>query len=190
MFHIAERHPGLRPQDANARARAMNWMFAALSTVGPPILELQNAKLLEGDKPWSAEGLPPVLDRIRDRLKPLSVRLADADWLDGAFSAADLLMVSVSFLAETIGHPERISEPGCLCGLRRRAPRLPASVRGAARREQAREQLTPRSRPGIAYPSRPCAGAGSEKSRAPATAFVSTQGSLTRSQGAHPARRK
>jgi glutathione S-transferase len=95
VFHIAERHAGLLPDDANARARAITWMFAALNTVEPPILELVTAKILEGDKPWSAQRLPLVMDRIRDRLKQLSACLGDADWLDGAFSAGDLMMVSV-----------------------------------------------------------------------------------------------
>ena len=95
MLHIAERHVGLLPGDANARARAITWMFAALNTVEPPILELANAKLLEADKPWSKERLPLVEDRVRGRLKPLSARLGDADWLDGAFSAGDLMMGSV-----------------------------------------------------------------------------------------------
>ena len=70
-------------------------MFAALNTVEPPILDLATARLLEGDKPWAAERLPLVEDRIRDRLAQLSARLGDADWLDGAFSAGDLMMVSV-----------------------------------------------------------------------------------------------
>ena len=95
IFHIAESHACLRPDDANARARAITWMFAALSTVEPPILELANAKLLEGDKPWAKERLPLVVDRIRGRLKQLSARLGSADWLDGAFSAGDLMMVHV-----------------------------------------------------------------------------------------------
>lgn len=95
VFHIADRYPGLLPSDANARARAITWMFAALSTIEPPILELQNAKFGEGDKPWTAERIPLVRDRIRERLAQLSARLGNADWLDGAFSAGDLLMVSV-----------------------------------------------------------------------------------------------
>lgn len=95
VFHIAETHKGLLPIDANARARAITWMFAAINTVEPPILELQNAKILEGDKSWSAERLPVVRDRIRGPLKFLAARLAGADWLDGAFSAGDLMMVSV-----------------------------------------------------------------------------------------------
>jgi glutathione S-transferase len=95
VLHLAERHPGLLPKHANARARAITWMFAALNTVEPPILEFVNAKLLEGDKPWSKERLPLVEERIRGPLKQLSARLGDADWLDGAFSAGDLMMVSV-----------------------------------------------------------------------------------------------
>jgi len=95
VFHIAERHPGLFPADANARARAITWMFAALNTVEPPILELVTVKLVEGDKPWKAERLPLVEDRVRARLTQLAARLGEADWLDGAFSAGDLLMVSV-----------------------------------------------------------------------------------------------
>ena len=95
LFHIAQRHPGLLPDDANARARAITWMFAALSTVEPPILELANARLIERDKPWNKERLPMVIDRVRDRLKQLSARLGNADWLDGAFSAGDLMMVHV-----------------------------------------------------------------------------------------------
>jgi glutathione S-transferase len=95
VLHIAERRAGLLPEDANARARAIAWMFAALNTVEPPILELANARLLESDKPWSRERLPLVEDRVRYRLHQLSDRLGDADWLDGAFSAGDLMMVSV-----------------------------------------------------------------------------------------------
>jgi glutathione S-transferase len=95
VFHIGERHAGLLPEDANARARAIAWMFAALNTVEPPILELATARLLESDKPWHGERLPLVEARVRDRLDQLSAHLGNADWLDGAFSAGDLMMVSV-----------------------------------------------------------------------------------------------
>jgi glutathione S-transferase len=95
IFHIAERHAGLLPDDADARARAIAWMFAALNTVEPPILDLTIAKLVEGKEAWAEQRLPLVMDRIRDRLGQLSARLGDADWLDGAFSAGDLMMVEV-----------------------------------------------------------------------------------------------
>src|SRR5712672_267389 len=95
IFHIAEHQEGLLPDDANARARAITWMFAAISTIEPPILELGTARLLEGDKSWSAQRMPLVEDRVRNRLGQLSSCLGDADWLDGAFSAGDLMMVSV-----------------------------------------------------------------------------------------------
>ena len=95
VFHIAERHAGLLPDDANARARAITWIFAALNTVEPPILERETARLLEGDKTWYEERMPLVEDRVHDRLDQLSGRLGVADWLDCAFSAGDLMMVSV-----------------------------------------------------------------------------------------------
>jgi glutathione S-transferase len=70
-------------------------MFAAVNTVEPPILDLGTARILEGDKPWTKERLPLVMDRVRDRLRQLSAHLGGADWLDGAFGAGDLMMVSV-----------------------------------------------------------------------------------------------
>jgi glutathione S-transferase len=95
VLHIAERHPGLLPGDANARARAVAWMFAALGTVEQPIVERSMATLVERDKAWHVERLPILDDRVRVRLRELSAHLGDADWLDGAFSAADILMVHV-----------------------------------------------------------------------------------------------
>jgi glutathione S-transferase len=95
VLHIAERHRGLLPVDAGARARAITWMFAALNTVEPPILELVVVKFLEGDRPWKAGRLPLVEERIRHRLGQLSDWLGEADWLDGAFGVGDLMMVSV-----------------------------------------------------------------------------------------------
>ena len=95
VLNIGERHPGLLPQDAKARARAIGWMFAALSTIEPPILDLQTTMLLEHDKPWHEARLPMVKDRIRERLAALSKRLGDGEWLDDAFSAGDLMMIGV-----------------------------------------------------------------------------------------------
>ena len=95
LLHVAGTFTGLLPEDPQARARASTWVFAAVNTVEPPILELQNAKLIESGEPWAADRLPLVLDRIRKRLRELSAHLKDAVWLDGPFSAGDLMMVSV-----------------------------------------------------------------------------------------------
>jgi glutathione S-transferase len=103
VFHLAQRYPGLLPEDADARARAVTWLFAALNTVEPPILDLFTVRILEGDKPWAAERLPLVQDRVRTRFQQLSARLGDAEWLDGAFSAGDLMMASVLLRARPSG---------------------------------------------------------------------------------------
>ncbi|PPT98078.1 glutathione S-transferase family protein [Xanthomonas arboricola] len=95
VLHIAQRYPGLLPHDDNARARAIAWMFAALNTVEPPMLELGNALLLEADKPWMAERLPLLHKRIQRRLQHLGDSLGSNPWLEGEFSAGDLLMISV-----------------------------------------------------------------------------------------------
>lgn len=95
VLHIAQNHDGLLPHDAHARARAITWMFAALNTIEPPILELVTAKFLEADKPWSQERLPLITERIRARMQQLSTCLGHVDWLAGTFSAGDLMMVHV-----------------------------------------------------------------------------------------------
>ena len=103
ILHIAERHAGLLPADANGRARAVTWMFAALNTIEPPIVELEQTGFTDRDKPWHAERVPMMRDRIRVRLGQLSRRLGDADWLDGEFTAGDLTMVMVLRRAEGTG---------------------------------------------------------------------------------------
>lgn len=95
VFHIAQQHKGLLPEEAAARARAVTWMFAALSTIEPAITEWETPEHFEQDKPWFRERQAILSDRVRKRLCALSARLGDAGWLDGAFSAGDLLMVQV-----------------------------------------------------------------------------------------------
>ena len=95
ILHLAQQHAGLLPQAADARARAIAWMFAALNTMEPPIIEFGMSKLFESDKPWFEQRQPMLEARVRTRLGQLSARLGAADWLDGAFSAGDLLMVTV-----------------------------------------------------------------------------------------------
>jgi glutathione S-transferase len=95
VLHIAERFGGLLPTDADARARAIAWMFAAVNTIEPPILELPIAMFLEKDKTWTAERIPLIKDRIRKRLTMLADRLGEAEWLEDGFTAGDLMMASV-----------------------------------------------------------------------------------------------
>jgi glutathione S-transferase len=81
IFHIASHHPGLLPDDANARARAVTWIFAASTPWSRRFCEIVTAKFRE-DKPWSKERMPLIADRIRQRLNQLSARLGDADgWM-------------------------------------------------------------------------------------------------------------
>jgi glutathione S-transferase len=103
VLHIAERHAGLLPADANARARAITWMFAALNTVEPPLVGREIVMLLERDKPWYKERLPLVEERARKPLGELADRLGDAEWLDGAFTTGDLMMVAVLFRSKGSG---------------------------------------------------------------------------------------
>lgn len=103
VFHIASHSPTLLPEEPKARARAITWLFAALNTVEPPVLDLVVVKFQEGDKPWSKDRLPLVLDRIRHRLQQLSTRLGDAEWLDGSFSVGDLMMISVLLRLKVAG---------------------------------------------------------------------------------------
>jgi glutathione S-transferase len=129
IFHIAERHAGLLPDDANARARAIAWMFAALNTVEPPIVDRSMATLLERDKDWYGERLPILDDRVRDRLGQLSGRLGDAEWLDGGFSAGDLLMVTVLRRLDGSG---LLGEYPSLCAYIARGEARPAYLRAFA----------------------------------------------------------
>lgn len=101
VFHLAERHAGLLPEDANARARAITWMFAAVNTVEPPIFERSLATILERDEPWYQQRLPALDESVRTRLRQLSSYLSDREWLEGEFSAGDLMMVSVLLRAKS-----------------------------------------------------------------------------------------
>ena len=95
VLHIAETRAGLLPENPDARARAIAWLIAALNTVEPPIVELEGFSIFERDKPWYEQRLPILEQRIHVRLGELSARLGEAEWLEGAFSAGDLMMVMV-----------------------------------------------------------------------------------------------
>jgi glutathione S-transferase len=103
VFHVAQHHAGLLPDDPAARARAITWIFAALNTVEPPIVDRSMATILERGEAWYEQRLHALDSRIRDRMGQLSNRLGDADWLDGEFSAGDLMMVSVLLRSRSSG---------------------------------------------------------------------------------------
>jgi glutathione S-transferase len=95
IFHLADTYDGLLPDDANARTRAIMWMFAALNSVEPSILDLQNAKFAESQQPWAEQRFPVVLERIHQRLEQLAAHMGDAAWLEHEFTVGDLMMISV-----------------------------------------------------------------------------------------------
>lgn len=103
VLHVATRHAGLLPGDADARARAIGWMFAALNTIEPPILDREIAGYSERDRPWFSARQPMLDERVRARLRQLAARLGAADWLDGGFSAGDLIMITVLRRLESSG---------------------------------------------------------------------------------------
>ena len=129
ILHIAERHAGLLPQDPNARARAIAWMFAAVNTVEPPIVEFSMAMILERNKSWYEERMVMLKDRLRARLGELANRLGKADWLDGEFSAGDLMMVTVLRRAATSGELEKFPN---ICAYIARGEARPAYQRAFA----------------------------------------------------------
>ncbi len=129
VLHLAQQYPGLLPQDPDARARAITWMFAALNTIEPPVLDLVTAAIFERTYPWSADRLPLVRDRIGVRLGQLAARLGDAEWLEGAFSAGDLLMASVLLRLRSSGI---LDEYAALCAYVARAEARPAYARAFA----------------------------------------------------------
>jgi glutathione S-transferase len=129
VFHIAERHVCLLQEEANARARTISWMFAALNTVEPPLVELAVAKIFERDKPWYEQRLPVAEERARKVLAELAKRLGDAEWLDGRFTAGDLLMVGVLFRSKGLGALERFPN---LCAYVARGEGRPAFQRAFA----------------------------------------------------------
>ena len=126
LLHIAEKHPGLLPDDGDARARATSWMFAAVGSVEPPILELQTARFAEGQESWAEQRMPLVKDRIRVRLGQLAQRLGDSEWLDGAFSVADIMMVHVLLRVRPSGLLDEFAALAAYCA---RAQARPAYQR-------------------------------------------------------------
>jgi len=133
VLRIAERHAGLLPEEPNARARAIMWMFAALNTVEPPIVELEQSEFTEGGKSWYPERVPMMKDRVRTRLHDLSARFGDSEWLDGEFSVGDLMMVMVLRRAEGAG---LVEEHRNLAAYTARGQARPAYMRAFAAQKE------------------------------------------------------
>jgi glutathione S-transferase len=148
ILHIAERYPGLLPPNADDRARTIAWIFAALNTVEPPIIEREATMVLEKDEPWYWDRMPILDDRVRTRLASLSAHLGDADWLDAAFSAADLLMVMVLrrlLASNSPDGPRLLSEYPSLEAYVARGEARPAYQRAFAAQRQVYENATSRA---------------------------------------------
>ncbi len=145
MLHIAERHAGLLPDEPDARMRAIAWMFAAVNTLEPPIVELGMARLFERDESWYAQRLPMLEGRARTRLRQLSARLGDAQWLDGAFGAGDLMVASVLLRLQD---PGLLAETPNLAAYLARAEARPAYRRAFDAQRAVFEASAPKPDPG------------------------------------------
>jgi len=95
VLHIARTRSGLLPSDPAAVAAAEQWVFAAMTSVEPAVQDLALVDIFEADKPWAEARRPLSMGRVRQRLEDLSRRLGDKDYLDGGFTAGDLMMTCV-----------------------------------------------------------------------------------------------
>ena len=100
VLHLAQTRGKLLPADPAGRAKATEWLFAALNTVEPPLMDLSIVNIFEFDKPWSGQRRPSVEGRVAERLKETAAKLGDREWFDGEFSVGDLMMVSVLRIIE------------------------------------------------------------------------------------------
>jgi len=139
VLHLAEQHAGLLSADPDARMRAIMWVFAALNTVEPPIVERSMAWVLERELPWYSQRLVMLDERVRMRLSQLSAWLGTAAWLDGDFSVGDLMMVSVLLRLKSSGLLDEYPKVAAYVG---RATQRPAYQRAFAAQLQVFRQST------------------------------------------------
>ncbi|MCR1804287.1 glutathione S-transferase family protein [Stenotrophomonas geniculata] len=139
VLHLAEQHAGLLPADPDARMHAIMWVFAALNTVEPPIVERSMAWVLERELPWYSQRLVMLDERVRMRLSQLSAWLGTAAWLDGDFSVGDLMMVSVLLRLKSSGLLDEYPKVAAYVG---RATQRPAYQRAFAAQLQVFRQST------------------------------------------------
>lgn len=142
VLEIARKHAGLLPLEPNSQARAIAWMFAAQATVEPNITEFENACFFEQDVPWQQDHLALVECRLLKRLEQVADALADREWLEGVFTAGDLMMVQV--LRRIAGHAMLDSFPK-LKSYMERAEARPAFKRAYAAQAQIYRQMSSRT---------------------------------------------
>jgi glutathione S-transferase len=97
--HIADKSPALAPTDPVAKARMTSWLFAAINSVETPLQELALLDFMHSDKDWAKARRPMVVEFAQRRLKGVADALAGRDYLEGDFTAADLLMSTVFRMA-------------------------------------------------------------------------------------------
>jgi len=96
VLHVAERSEALLPREAGARARAVQWVFAALNSIEPHIWNLALIDLFYADAPWAKQRRPGAAEFVEKRLDALAASLGDKAYLDGdRFGAGDLVMTTV-----------------------------------------------------------------------------------------------
>lgn len=123
VLHIAEKSDALSPSDANGRARTTAWVFAAVNSVEPAIQNITELDFFHADKPWAAERRPAVLATVQKRLSALEVWLGGRDYLEGRFTAGDLMMTTV---LRILGRSEILSDWPVLQGYQQRCEARPA----------------------------------------------------------------
>ena len=95
VMHIGERCPALLPEDPAKRARARAWMFAALNSVEPHVQNFASLDVFHAGEEWARLRKPAAREVARARLDAVAAALRGRDYLEGEFTAGDLMMVSV-----------------------------------------------------------------------------------------------
>jgi glutathione S-transferase len=137
VLHIAERSEALLPSDPAARARAQCWMFAAMNSIEPMLLELTNVDVFARDEQWAKLRRPSLVATIDKRLGHLATALGDGDYLEGRFTAGDLLTASA---LRALDHTDLLERHPVLAAYQRRCLARPAF--GAAIAAQLEELRT------------------------------------------------
>lgn len=129
VLHLALQHEALMPADAHGRGRTLTWAVAALNSVEPMVVELSNIDLFNADAEWAKARRPEAEQKLRERLGRLSGCLGQGDYLEGAFTAGDLLMTTV---LRILRHTALVSEHPNLALYMQRCEARPAFERALA----------------------------------------------------------